>query len=354
MARAYTEEVVVRIWRNVKTLGGRLPTSHFGHAALTIRGKRLARLVPGGRVEISFWPGAGAGIGLSGIRSTTAKFGDYQSDKVDEMNKMTGIRLEVGYRRAHGIPYPPEWDEVLRLLHKEAIDTPRPGQRPTGANLDMDGLPIPLWSQSAENKINLPGLRAEGTLWGLSIRRMSEWWDDFKKTGPQYRALSYNNCAGIVFEALKAGGSEAFLEAPRVVVYAEPVQVEQYALNLQVQLQRFNDWTRELDDEIRDAVVNGRIGSKPSENLIDGLWTLDEWKRQSALGGFTIRSSTIRKIDDAVADYHRHDVKTAFEKKLIAMANIIKGISKHRQEKPDSKRSEAILRLGHQVIALLR
>ena len=32
-----TEQAVIRTWRNIKTLG-KVPTSHFGHAAVTVVG----------------------------------------------------------------------------------------------------------------------------------------------------------------------------------------------------------------------------------------------------------------------------------------------------------------------------
>lgn len=345
----YPNQVAVRVWRNVKTLG-KLPTSHFGHASLTLRGP-FAR---GKRMQISFWPGGpgGAGIGLSGVLRQPGDYNDTTlDDKKSEMNPLTAVRLEVAYCRREGIDYPPEWDDWLREFGTTPLTDPRPGQKRLGT-VNSDG--VPLWSQSQDIKVVLPAYRLDGRFWGLSMSRIVKWWDAFKLQAPHYQALSRQNCAGVALMGLAAGGSEAFVELPSVAIYAEPAQVERYAQMLAVQFDRMEAWSNEFDAEIRTEAAMGRLTNDGTGETKDGLWTLERWKARSALGPLKPRSSTIRAIDDALADFHAADWQAGYKAKWSALVRVFMNVVTHRQNKAQSERSGAVLNLGQQVLALVR
>jgi len=114
---------------------------------------------------------------------------------------------------------------------------------------------------------------------------------------PHYQALGKQNCAGVALMGLKEGGAEAFVTCPQIKVCGEPVQVETYANHLAMQLERMEEWTRQLDADIARGVVSGVVKPAASDNLVDGLWKPETWKKESALGTFKVRSSAIRDID---------------------------------------------------------
>lgn len=362
MSKVYKNQLTVRVWRNIKTLGG-LPSSHFGHASLTMSGIFLRGTAedPRRRLQVSFWPKDGAGIGMSGLRKQPGAFTDVSlDDKLNEMSKLTAIRLEVGYRQAHGIPYPARWDRFMNNHGKQPINTPRSTQERLGVTSegsttgDASDQGWPLWSQSPEVKIPLPGFLVSGHHWGLSITRISKWWEKFKSQAPHYQALSFQNCAGVVLMALREGGAEAFVELPKIHVYAEPVQVEHYAEMLRVEMERFETWTKELDSEIREALDAKLIPPQMLSGTTDGLWTIDRWKEVSALGPLKPRSSAVRDIDDALAQYHSLQWNSAYAEKYWALAQVFRRVVIHRQKRADSERSHAVLGLGLQLLAYLR
>jgi hypothetical protein len=150
----YEHQAMVRVWRNVKRLGS--PASHFGHAAVTLKSVRVHNLgYLGKRIQISYWPDEDASFGLASgklLRSTTSDTG--LDDKMDEMSKVTALRLEVGYRKQHQIAYPQGWDQMLGYHGLSPLNTPRQGQNQTGQTFtDADsGISIALWSQSQDIK----------------------------------------------------------------------------------------------------------------------------------------------------------------------------------------------------------
>ena len=361
MAKVYTNQVTVRVWRNVKWIGP-VPSGHFGHAAVTLSGifvptvRDIEKKIDRKRLHISFWPDGAAKWGPDAFREKPgATHGYTRSDQRAEMNRMTRLRLEIGYRKANNLSYPAEWVEEIERLGYEPIDAPRSGQvRPKTDVTQLDVLP--LWSQSAEAKFELPGFMNRGRVWGLSISHMAKWWNTFKATQPSYKALSVDkNCAAIALEALRQGAAGAFVDLPTVRVYCEPVQVENVARDLQMQLDRMEKWTTDFDVDVRRAMTSGLL--KPGANnqsLVGGIWGVDTWKRESALGTFQMRSPAIRAIDEALANFHRFTWKDSYQDKYGALVKLFLAISKHRQDKAYSTRSDAVLRLGAQALSIVR
>jgi hypothetical protein len=154
---------------------------------------------------------------------------------------------------------------------------------------------------------------------------------------------------------LDAGGAGAYVDMPHVAIYAEPLQVESYANLLQLQFDRLETWAQQLDADIRHAVVQGQLSlASMAGPTVEGLWTVAQWKKASALGPLQVRSSTIRAIDSALADYHACHWQNQYTKKLAALVKVFLNVVQHRQDKAQSARSEAVLALGAQVLGTLR
>lgn len=358
MKEVYTQQAVVRVWRNLKVLGN-VPTTHFGHASVTVTGTT----VPERKQHISFWPKDGVESRLGAFRRQEGDSTSTASmDREIEMNPLTAIRLEVGYCKTHSIDYPKQWDEILHMSHKSPLPAPRTGQKRLDDGFgnvvteDRDGLTVPLYSQSPQTKFFLPGLAADGRLWGLNLTRMGNWWKEFMKTAPIYQAFGKNNCAGVALRGLQAGGSDAIIKCPKIRVYGEPVQVEHYAGELSIQFDRLESWAQALDSDVQQAITSGqvRILDVPSHNLKDGLWTVDAWTDASALGVLYRRSDTLRQIDESLTRFHQVTWKDAFVERYETFVQLFLNIVKHRQDKAESKRSDAVVRLAGQMLTILK
>jgi hypothetical protein len=258
------------------------------------------------------------------------------------LSELTELRLEAGYCLMEGIPVPPRIVKHLGPDVAEAALLPR--DRYQTRQIDKEG--IPRWGQSPETKIPLPGLGGPTRTWGLSLRRMHQWWQTFKASAPHYQALGFQNCAGVALLALQQGGADAFLPAPGVTIYAEPLQVEHYATELRAQFDRLEGLVTEFQADFANAP------QAPAVGLVDGLWPLVVWKQQSALGALQVRSNTIRTIDDALETYHRTDWNSGFRVRYKALVTAFFAVMQHRLTKADSARSTAVLRLGAQILGV--
>ena len=362
----YSEQAVVRIWRNAKNFAN-LPTSHFGHAAVTVVGYSVKSSPDcnSHTQNISFWPGGG-GAGLSnGHQLLPGTFNDFtKDDKVCEMNPLTALRLEVGMYQESGVTNPAEWDTLLAERNKGPLKM-LPGQKPA---FDAEGdrvmrydrlrlkdgrtIDVPMYFQSPNTNIYLPGMMARGCHWGLNLTRMGDWWIHFKTTNPQYRALSTKeNCVGVALQGLIEGGAASIVKPPEFKVYAEPVQLEDYAEKLQKRFLQLEGETRLLDAGIR----SDHLAQTPPHKfeLKDGLWVPDAWKRNSALGLMYSRSALISEIDRNLAAFHRLTWRNNFTARFDAFMNIFLGVCRHRHDKSESKRSEGVAMLGKQTLNIL-
>jgi hypothetical protein len=92
----------------------------------------------------------------------------------------------------------------------------------------------------------------------------------------------------------------------------------------------------------------------PPEQISDGLWRFDVWKKASALGVLHQRSETIREIDSTLDKYHRLTWKYAEEERYKVLLKLFDAVVKHREEKSDSKRSEAVAQLAMSMLKFLQ
>ena len=364
----YTEQAVIRTWRNIKTLG-KVPTSHFGHAAVTVVGKSVPTtdVKAPNMQNISFWPESGASF-RNAHKNVPGSFGETAKlDKLSEMNLLTCVRLEVAFRQKAHIPYPAEWDRMMREANKSPLPTPRAGQKQAwelndegnleriyGTSWLEDGteVDIPMYYQSPESNIYLPGLLARGEKWGLNLGRMAQWWISFQQSNPQYCALSVRkNCVGVALQGLHEGGASTIVKPPVIRTYGEPVQLESYAQQLATRFLQLNGMIRLLDAGIRSDHL--ALTPAPLNQLVDGIWTSNAWKKASALGIMYQRSALICEIDRQLSKFERLSWKENFVEKYDTFMDLFLGVFRHRQEKSDSKRAEAVAQLGTQILNVL-
>ena len=178
---------------------------------------------------------------------------------------------------------------------------------------------------------------------------MADWWINFQKTNPPYRAFSpENNCVGIVFQAFRESGADALVPIPKIRAYGEPVQVEEYAQELKTQLMRLEGLTALLSKRIQsDHLAQKPV---PANELQDGIWLSAAWKKASALGVLYQRSALIQEIDRDLESFQRLTWKYAYPERYALFVRLFLNVVKHRQEKSDSKRAEALAQLGSQIL----
>jgi len=361
MKMMFSEQALIRVWRNAKILG-KLPTTHIGHAAMTVKGITVPT-VPNGlpnTQHISFWPQNSVQriFGANGVfQAQPGAATDFAyEDRLNELLPETMLRLEVGYRIEHGIAVPPAWTKRLAQLGKKPLSDPKKGQKrivdESGdvATEDVHGFTQPVWSQSPDAKVYLPGVLAGNVHWGLNLGLIAAWWKKFMDGKPDYQAFATQNCAGIVLWALQAGGSDMFVKAPNIQMYAEPTQVEQYALAIERRLH---------DLEFRSIKLASDVGwlcdwTAPATDVAAGLWTVTAWKKASELGALSPRSSMLQKIDQALTEYQKLTWKDNWLARYEALLDVFLAVVEHRDAKAGSKRTEAVLKLASQVLNLLK
>jgi len=325
----FYEEATVIVWRNI-TKYGFIPTGHFGHAAVMLRGPALG-LGHGQYRYISWWPGEGAGKKDALRQQSGIASDDYDADMVSELSPRAQLGLQRGQHQ------------------------PRRGQVETDYE-DDEGT---LWGAEADSLISVPGLNVTDGELGLSLTAMWAWYQGYVDNGGTYQLASRKkSCSGVAAVALIEGGGEAFASAPSAKIYMEPKQVEQYGRDLRKALADFNRRflsfdlgvgtyiKKELQAQHHPTGVTG-IGS-----ALD-LWDVNTWMQQSAVKG-AMRSSVIRNIDSALKDYHKYRWGQDFRKKYQAFIKVLDNVMTHREKKPDSERGFAVARLGKQACDVFR
>ena len=281
MARKYDPEVVVRIWRNIRRRG--LPTAHVGHAAVTVRGSSFL----GDDPYISWWPDwpddmpedwRGKFWSVKEVDGFASP--NYRIDKLGEIGDRAASRLELRFQFAtaysdmygvmpgRGPGFTPLQNAQGKQLQKRYEADPSKMQGATG------------WGRSADAKINIPGTwnHHRGIAWGLATNEIAVWWNQ-AKSKLRYRMISRTqNCASVALRALYAGGARAYVPAPRVVAFTEPVQVEAYAEKVKARVHDLNRKTAAMHTEgLRISRRGQALPVLPVDDT-DDLCPTDHWK----------------------------------------------------------------------------
>lgn len=324
----YTNEATVIVWRNI-TKFGIIPTGHFGHAAVMLRGPRMG--LGGNQYQyISWWPGDGAGKSDFVRQQDGISEDDYEQDMRDEMSERVRDRLERG--------------DI----------NPRHNQRKTS-----DGE----WGVEADSKISVPGIglnRDRTHTFGLDLNRMWRWYNDYTTNNGKYQLASKKqSCSGVALVALIEGGSTAFKKAPSIKIYSEPKQVDAYAIALRNSINTLNGRVVIFENRAALAILRamldmgmgpgGGLGGVTGFQAHPDLWSYRQWKRQSAVARLK-RDSVIRSIDSQLKSYHKLLWGDNFTKKYTQLVKIMDLVMKHEEKYPESKRAFALQRLGTQVL----
>lgn len=321
----FSEEVTVIVWRNINRLGI-IPTGHFGHAALMLRGPSR-NLGQGAYDYISWWPGKGTGKSAALKEQPGISESDYRADMIDELSQRATEALEDG------------------------VYQPRGGQTRVGQT----------WGVHADAVTSVPALRAANQLFGLDMRRMWRWFVEYrhnKGKGGRYKLASKTqSCSGVAAVAMVEGGGEAFVKAPTARIYMEPRQVDEYGVALRNAILDFNRRVDAFEGPAlqllnREASV-GQHGGVTGFLGLGDLWDMATWKRFSGVSG-SMRSSQLRKIDNRLAEYWRGTWDLNFKKKFKALVQILEAVMEHRRAKPRSERALPVAQLGLQVTDVVR
>jgi hypothetical protein len=325
----FSEEVTVIVWRNISRLGF-IPTGHFGHAALMLRGQSR-NLGQGEYDYISWWPKDGAGKDNAFTEQRGQSSSTYKEDMIDELSDRAAEALEEGRFQ------------------------PRGGQtRVQFGNREF-------WGVHADAVNGVPAVRAANQLFGLDMKRMWDWFLDYRYNkgnwGRYKLASKTQSCSGVAAVALVEGGGEAFAKAPTARIYMEPRQVDEYGAALRKAIVDFNRRVMAFEGPAlqllnREANV-GLHGGVTGFYSLGDLWDMATWKRQSGVGG-SMRSSAVRKIDKRLTEYWRGTWDLNFKEKYTALVRVLEAVMEHRRSKPHSERALPVAQLGLQAIEVVR
>lgn len=317
--REFEQEVTVYVWRYE---GEKRP----GHAAVKLRGGT------GRDGYISWWPQAGGVRDHRKVYQGAISKRDVKDDMVSEISELTQIRL------------------------REGQFTPRPGQVVVRTYLDYDH-EANLYGRQADEKIKLPGLGQSLTPYGLDIERMLQWWRVFCACPhPRYKfASKTSNCAAVAAAALRAGGADQFHKPPSALLFLDPNQIAAWTHKLRAAIDRKNEPAKRLAVELQQHEEPPQLQSLPDTGVI----SYEAWMQISNkdMGKSLIRSDMVKKIDHKLKAFHAikafpHD--PGFNAKLEKLGEVMDAVHYYLSHKTGSKRSDAVLLMGRQILGYLR
>lgn len=311
--REFDREATVYVWRYKGA-------KHPGHAALKITG------VPGTeQVYISWWPKGGLG-----------------SDNFEHVRASahTGYKQDMEYEIS---------DRAQERLNNRTW-TLRPNQRLV--RTETNGTNV--YGTKADEVIKLPLQGAQGCVAGLDGAKIIAWWQIFKSSPhPQYKFASKNkNCSGVVAAALRVGGADQFSKAPSAMLFIDPNQIASWAKKVQKKLKKRNDAARNLAQQL-GVTVNAQP-TAPVTELMNGREWLELSNRNMPQG--QKRSPQLHEIDRLLVTYYRYGgwVGPNIASKLIILGRLMDAIHTYLGLKSGGRRSDAIVKLGQQVLDVVR
>lgn len=331
------EMIKVVVWKSKPGVGA---YNHPGHVAISLsKGIDTANY-------ISWWPGTTMATGER--RGNASSFA---SDAVSEIGARAQAKLDSGA-------------------------TPRPGQT-KGSNIDWQGLRLANgdgdWMQLPGGSVDIRALEdgnkaVEGGL-GLSEKNMKVWWAIVRAkctNDVKYKFVSKDkNCAGMALAALIVGGSANFVDPPKSWFYLTPNDVYEYALKVERNITRMNQAAVAVNAEILanhqkfQPVDRNQFGTDTLNSRggpVHDIWKTDVWTRESAVK-VGRRKEQVQQIDNFVRRYWAGGEEWTIsnhQEKVICLRWILNYIQSHLVEKTNSDRREAVLKLGSQVLMVMR
>lgn len=257
----WDNELVVYVWRG--GLKGRI-----GHAAVKIHRKVGTDQA---KHYISWWPGDSK----RGEASNS-----FREDRASELRPDTQVHLRSGEFQARA---------GQTIFHIEKQD--RHLKTATGEQVVSR---MYLFGQEPDLKVALP---AQGSSpFGLFGRAAFGWFQHFSDANNQdgyYKMVSrHHNCAGVVRQALKFAGAEAFVPAPLSILYASPNEIADFAEALSAKIleydRRAQDFVRLCGTTV--AAANETLGVQQQNLLISPTQWREVSGRRDGKRGQNVRS----------------------------------------------------------------
>ena len=335
----YSSECTSVVWTNKRFAGA---ISHPGHAALLLRKNmktdaRKFNLFPQVVSYVSFLPS-------NADRNNQSLLpGSFSSDYLKDMSFETS---EVTQERLQKREYSPKSNQLV--AESRAI-----GDRY-----------LERWGTAADSFVSMQAMGDADERIGIDLNRIVYWANNFR-TSPQcaYVFFSTNqNCAGVAWQALDAGGGKAFCEyftkTPQHRLYKTPNDFIEYVTYIQQGILAANrslDYVRntykqKIQANFRNSAGDffHKAGAGFNRVIASDLYSYEEWMRESSVS-FRARGFILRDIDSAVKSFHTFDWIDNFSEKLLCLLKIIKGIEDHFLESSSGSRDAALVALAKQV-----
>jgi hypothetical protein len=347
-------EVTAIIWRYEK--------ERCGHAALQLRTKMEEKvtqiLSPSSQFRyVSFWPARlidennrkGGKIGIF--------HKDYLVDLERELSWQTQVNLSHRTKKLKDgtlTPFVHKGKQVAYQIDGQFIN----------AN---DIIYTEKWGLEADDFVSMPAFDINQM--GLDMRQIVAWCIQHKNSELFcYDFVSNkNNCASIAWQALNAGGGEAYASLfgniPNHWVYITPNDLRDYAKQIQEGIKiSQNDYinVRQITvQKLSENVALMGAAKKGWQNLSE-LYGYNDWINESYVK-WGIRGSNIKEIDRAIAEYHKYnwtgltraEELSNYTNKLRQLLKILHNINIHFKKNVNEKRDPAYLALAIQTVKVI-
>jgi hypothetical protein len=370
--------ILVHYWSASSRLPGRSP----GHVSVEYTRKEPQKKDLDG--YISWWPGMsdvnGKKIGRDGLAKKTGSSSNFVvRDAEPHLTFEEDLFMEMGTRTRERL-------EAGRIQ-------PRAGQG-RYAFEDASGQWQMIWVQYPHHSIKiesagepLPGQNNAAKTVGLNLHRIHEWWECYRRAPNRYYRLASSkmNCASVALAALNVGGAHLFTDKPLTIrTFATPAEIFEYAKKVAAGVTKYNDTLRSVYDtsshygvslsgtrpvaepasvkKLRSHAQMQKLAGIPTNSKgAPELWSVQEWTKQSFVAaslstGLARRKDQVARIDALLASYHevawdynepqRCAVKYGLVRKMLEQAH------DHMRQKADSQRSQAVLNLARQLVAV--
>jgi len=198
--------------------------------------------------------------------------------------------------------------------------------------------------------------------WGLNLSSIQEWWREiwFGVRGNRFDNYFYKeksakfNDAGMIMEALKQGGAEAYVKMPFALINRNSADVLAYANKLAKKLDILNRHTNDFKLAVERDEQYARRDLVGERFHHSDIWTLDEFISASRVK-YGFRKGQVENIDKSLKAYHKLGEwkPESFNAKLTELVTIMENVIEHKFTKPQSDRRVAVDTLGMQIISKL-
>ena len=342
--------IKVLIWENAFLIGA---MKHPGHSAVAITEGHLAE------TYVSWWPtGTAEADQARGFRKGGRQ--DIQTDYRKELGDRARLALTAGAAPRAGQTNDPVVDD--RGVHV--------------LNMADD------WMQKPQHIIDIPSfddrnLQNGQQVIGLCEANMRDWWRLYsntvinRNTHHQYEFVSNKfNCSAVAMACLVAGGSSGFVKPDKAWFYYTPNDIRDYAFDLRRRLNEMNAQATQINAQLLAQYrsyqpARRQVGgidylhrTLAGDARVFDIWTEADWRQESGRNVFIgRRKEQVAAIDTQIRDYWSRGQEwddTNYVYKSMALAEILTQVQDHIIKKPNSDRSDAVLKLGSQCMMVVK